>query len=186
MPRTFFTSDLHLGHEAIIKLAARPFKSVEEMNRSLIDRWNSVVNEDDVVYVVGDFAYKSKTPARQYLSRLNGTKHLIKGNHDGSDTIRAPWASVNDLLEVTVDGTRLCLCHYGMRVWPKSRKGAVHLYGHSHGRLPDFRTQAGGGCLDVGVDCFDFYPVPLPEILNRISKLPIIATENGRADDMDE
>lgn len=186
MPSTFFTSDLHLGHEAIIKLAARPFASAEEMNRSLIDRWNSVVDEGDVVYVVGDFCYKSKTPARQYLGRLNGIKHLIKGNHDSLDTTRAPWASVSDLLEVTVDGTRLCLCHYGMRVWPRSRKGAHHLYGHSHGRLPGFRTQAGGGCIDVGVDCFDFYPAALQDILNRISRLPIIETESSRADDMDE
>lgn len=186
MPRTFFTADLHLGHEAIIKLLGRPFASVEEMNRGLIDRWNSVVDKDDTVYVLGDFAYKSKTPARQYLTRLNGTKHLVKGNHDSLDTIRAPWASVNNLLEVTVDGVRLCLCHYGMRVWPRSRKGAHHLYGHSHGRLPGFRQLSGGGCLDVGVDCFDYYPAALPDILNRISGLPIIVTESGRADDMYE
>ena len=51
----FFTADLHLGHENIIKQCQRPFNNVEQMDKELIKNWNSVVNENDEVYILGDF-----------------------------------------------------------------------------------------------------------------------------------
>lgn len=43
----FFTADLHLGHENIIKLCQRPFKNIEQMDNALIQNWNAVVKEED-------------------------------------------------------------------------------------------------------------------------------------------
>jgi calcineurin-like phosphoesterase family protein len=54
------------------------------------------------------------------------------------------------MAEAHVDGERVTLCHYGMRVWPASHHGAWHFFGHSHGRLPNH-----GRSRDVGVDCVD-------------------------------
>ncbi|MGH9119072.1 MAG: hypothetical protein ACRD0A_14675 [Acidimicrobiales bacterium] len=51
----WFTADLHLGHANIIDYSRRPFDSVDEMNRALIDNWNEVV-DDDEVWMLGDFA----------------------------------------------------------------------------------------------------------------------------------
>lgn len=74
----FFIADTHFNDEDIIKYDNRPFKTVTEMNQAIIDNWNDVVTENDIVYVVGDLGKISAT----YLVELNGTKYLIKGNHD--------------------------------------------------------------------------------------------------------
>jgi calcineurin-like phosphoesterase family protein len=162
---TWFTSDHHFGHENIIKLCKRPFTSLHEMNEVMTQRWNERVQPADIVYHLGDFAFKDHA---RYLDRLNGTKHLILGNHDhkGVRSAGNRWASVNDML--TLKGlVPIVLCHYSLRVWNKAHYGALHFYGHSHGSLP-----GDSQCLDVGVDCWDFRPVTLEEILTRLSKQP--------------
>ena len=78
---TYYTSDLHLGHENILKQRTM-FSTVEEMNTFLIEKWNKKIKKNDEVYIVGDFSYRSKTPVQEYLQMLNGSKHLIIGNHD--------------------------------------------------------------------------------------------------------
>jgi calcineurin-like phosphoesterase family protein len=71
------------------------------------------------------------------------------------------------MAEVKVDGIRIVMLHYSMRVWPASHYGALHFYGHSHGNLLGDRQS-----LDVGVDCWDFRPVRLEEIQQRLLTLP--------------
>lgn len=172
--RTFFTSDLHLGHANIIRYCARPFSDVRDMDRGLIERWNAVIGREDEVWVVGDFCISRDRSAQSYLSELNGNKHLVRGNHDKHDTITASgWRSVQDIAHLNVEKRRIVLCHYGMRTWPRIGRGAVMLYGHSHGRLPCFRTPSGGGTCDVGVDVWDYRPVTLREVLSRMERLPL-------------
>ncbi len=78
--KRYIISDLHFGHESIIKFCSRPFDSVEEMNEILIENWNKVVKSSDRVYLVGDVAWKKKDIP--LCEKLNGKKILIKGNHD--------------------------------------------------------------------------------------------------------
>ena len=54
MPNTYFIADWHYGHENIISYDNRPFKTVDEMNTELIQRWNDKVRKGDLVYVLGD------------------------------------------------------------------------------------------------------------------------------------
>ena len=77
----YFTADLHLGHANIIRHCGRPFASVEDMDRCLIDNWNRRVRPEDTVYILGDLMFACKDPAA-YLTQLAGQKHLIVGNHD--------------------------------------------------------------------------------------------------------
>lgn len=78
----WFTSDHHFWHSNILKYCPdRPYKTVEEMNEDLIWQWNSVVSPDDTVYHLGDFSMAFRS-VELYTRRLNGTKHLILGNHD--------------------------------------------------------------------------------------------------------
>ena len=164
---TFFTSDLHLGHANIIKYCNRPFVSVEEMDSTMIANWNGRVGQNDDIYVLGDFAM-GKTAVPQLLSRLNGRKHLIWGNHDSKQTRELPqWESSQPYLEINLDKTHIVLCHYAMKVWNRSHRGSLMLYGHSHNTLPGSDQSC-----DVGVDAFNFVPVTLTEIKRHLKKLP--------------
>ena len=79
---TWFTSDLHLGHSNIIRYCDRPFVDVKTMNQGLVDRWNDVVADDDIVWVLGDVAMGHITESLALIDRLKGRKHLVSGNHD--------------------------------------------------------------------------------------------------------
>ncbi len=164
---TFFTSDTHFGHAGALSLYRRPFPSVAAMDAAMIERWNEIVGPEDEVWHLGDFAIKQTTArVADLLARLNGRKHLVTGNNDPPETRElAGWASVRAYAEPVLNGTRLVLCHYAFRTWRDMGKGAINLHGHSHGRLKPQPRQ-----LDVGVDAWDFRPVPLGDILAASGK----------------
>ena len=159
----FFTADLHLGHDNIRRHCRRPFGTVEEMDEAIVANWNRSVASKDLVYIVGDFAWRNHS---RNLARLKGKKILIKGNHDrmSQDCLRN-FTEVHQLLARSIDKQLVVLCHYCMTVWPSSCHGAWHLYGHSHGRireLPDVPR------CDVGVDVWDFSPVPWEAVKRKL------------------
>jgi calcineurin-like phosphoesterase family protein len=166
----WFTSDTHFGHANIIRHCARPFRDAVEMDAALAANWNAVVRPGDEVWHLGDFAHRNARSAASYLRRLNGRVHLVWGNHDGEETRGLPlWASSQAYAEVTVEGQRLVLFHYALKVWNRSHRGALHLYGHSHGRL-----QGDAQCCDLGVDnpAWGYRPVSLPEVMAHLATLP--------------
>jgi calcineurin-like phosphoesterase family protein len=169
MSRTLFTADTHFYHDGIRERCARPWGSIEEMNAGLIAAWNAVARPNDIVWVVGDFAYKAADLKRVggVFNALNGQKHLIIGNHDDPDIRALPWKSVADVAEISVEGQRIFLSHYAHRTWPGQRRGTWQLFGHSHGRLPgtDLST-------DVGVDCWGYCPVTIQQIQQRLVTQP--------------
>jgi calcineurin-like phosphoesterase family protein len=163
---TWFTSDTHFGHDAIRRLADRPFASLDAMDTALLQRWNAIVQPADTVWHLGDFAHKSAASIADYRHRLNGKIHLIAGNHD-AHIVRdhsGLFASIQNLAEVHTSGRTIILCHYPMREWDKAWRGAWHLHGHVHGRLD---KEPHGRSLDVGVDSHDFAPIDV----NRIAAL---------------
>jgi calcineurin-like phosphoesterase family protein len=175
--RTFFTGDHHFGHEAIIGHCARPFANAAEMDAAMIANWNAVVMPRDRVIHLGDFSFKADPKRmRTIFAKLHGRKFLVLGNHDDSATIALPWAAPpQHILNVSVDGQRVVCCHYGMRTWLGAARAALHVYGHSHGRLPGNSLST-----DVGVDCWDFFPVDLPQIQARLAVSP--APTDGEGD----
>lgn len=174
----YFTSDLHLGHKNIIKYCDRPFSSVEEMDAALINNWNSVVKPTDTVVVVGDFAFATPEGWKDYLSRLNGDVILIVGNHDYRhlDKVSHLFKEVHTLWEVppskfgVKSGPRVVCCHYAMRIWPNSHRGAYHLYGHSHGTI---EHTSYGKSMDVGVDAHNFTPVSYYDVDKVLRNRPV-------------
>lgn len=164
----WFTSDTHFGHDAIRRHCNRPFLSADEMDHELVSRWNALVGPRDEVWHLGDFVFRSAAPVGDYLARLRGRKHLIWGNHDNASArSNAGWASSQAMAELKFGNHRIVLLHYAMRTWRGSHHGAFHLFGHSHGKMPGDRQS-----LDVGVDCWDFRPVSLDEILARMATQP--------------
>jgi calcineurin-like phosphoesterase family protein len=158
----FFTSDTHFGHGGALGLYRRPFASVSAMNGGLIERWNAVVEQNDVVWHMGDFAIRQPyTVMAEFLARLHGHKQLLTGNNDTPATIELEgWDSAQSYAEIVADGKSLVLCHYPFRTWRGIDKGWVNLHGHCHGRLKPMPRQ-----FDVGVDVWGFRPVTLAEIL---------------------
>ena len=78
----FYIADWHYNHANILAYDNRPFKTVEEMNTALVERWNSVVTPTDTVYVLGDMFWGGEAKAVSVLDSLNGKKVLIVGNHE--------------------------------------------------------------------------------------------------------
>jgi len=74
---TYFTSDHHFGHAGALGLYRRPFASVTEMDRQMLDRWNSVIGSDDEVWYLGDFAIRQR-PDRvaSLVDRFRGSTHI--------------------------------------------------------------------------------------------------------------
>jgi len=171
--KTFFTSDTHFYHSNIIKYCNRPFADANDMNETLIANWNNAVTPDDVVYHLGDFAFGDALGVDRVMRRLNFKHfHFIKGNHDkpfidwyhnfGNEELARKVTVYPHFLETKIEGHQFVLCHYAMRVWNQSHRGALHLYGHSHGTLPD---DANSKSFDAGVDCHDYHPISLDRVL---------------------
>lgn len=169
MSKIFFTSDHHFGHNNIIKFSNRPFDNVDEMNEVLIEKWNEKIGKNDQVYHLGDVGLTSPKKLEKILSRLNGKIFLIKGNHEKSaEKCEDRFEWIKHYYELTITDNSfdkgkqlLILFHYGMRVWNSSHWGSYHLYGHSHGTLPDNPNSLS---FDIGVDCHNFYPLSYQEV----------------------
>ena len=83
MSRIFLIGDLHFGDDNIIHLENRPFHNNKQQTDELVELWNSVVRDDDVVYVFGDFVKIGCSDYHyQKIQELKGIRYLIKGNHD--------------------------------------------------------------------------------------------------------
>lgn len=213
MSKIWFTSDTHFGHGNIIKYCLRGYGSraerlaefasydsnfdemqqkskllfadPDEMNRVMIERWNSVVAPEDTVYHLGDFAMGNLKYVASYVEALNGRIRLVKGNHDcdskwnvKKEVRDAGFESINDQLFVEVDGYKLWLAHIPMSTAPDKRNYErpdptedydIALCGHVHDKfvVNDF------GNINVGCDNFEFTPRSLSEILDAAEAAPI-------------
>jgi calcineurin-like phosphoesterase family protein len=85
--RIFVTADQHFNHKKMAEL--RGIDCLSLMDDRLITMWNSVVGKNDLVYVLGDFGFGSKSRLRECALRLHGEKRLITGNHDWRNGIKA-------------------------------------------------------------------------------------------------
>lgn len=184
----FVTSDHHFGHARISELAGRPFGSVDEMNMAMIERWNAVVGADDVVLHLGDLALGPIEQSLGLSAQLHGRRLLVPGNHDrvspATQSNRAierfrpmyedaGWSVLPEVIDGRRRGRRLLASHYpyvgdstGVERHSSHRpgdSGIPLLHGHTHDRA--FGPH-GSHEFHVGVDAFDFRPVPF-EVIDR-------------------
>jgi calcineurin-like phosphoesterase family protein len=157
----YFCSDQHLFHKNIIKYCNRPFDSVDHMNEEILRRWNEKITPDDTVYVIGDFALGKQDKATEWLSRANGKKILIIGNHDRSPRTMKEigFDEVHYHLEVTTSNNeRWLLSHFPLPLdLIKSYQRLIH--GHHHSG-----PQSTGKRVNVCVDLWDYMPVTEAQI----------------------
>src|SRR5271157_3394287 len=176
-PKLLFTADQHWGSESIIRLCKRPFSSVDQQDEEMIYRWNSVVEKHDTVYHIGDmFGDIDIKRALAIRSQLNGGINLLLGNHDEkksggiAEQIPQAFGWMKDRYCLNLKKPQklfIVLDHYSGRVWKRSFHGSWQLYGHSHGNLPDDPMLLQ---FDVGVDCWDFTPITLQQVIDRMTE----------------
>ena len=175
---TYFTADWHLFHANIIKYCKRPFEDSSKMNRTILDNMNSRITENDWLYFLGDMAlvYDEK----HLIYWLDGLRCrnicFIKGNHDKTASkISNRFFWYKDIAEIRVQDQPIVLCHYSMNTWNRSHRGSWHLYGHSHGTLPDNPNSMS---MDVGVDTNNFFPYSFDDIKKRMAKKTFVSIDH--------
>ena len=157
LDKIWFISDTHFGHKNIIKYSARPFIEVTTMNEYIKNKWNEMISNDDIIYIIGDFARRD---FKKYVNLLNGKKIFIQGNHD------PPGIGLKQL-ELQINNYKFILSHYPINL---NSHNAWLIHGHVHNnRLREypfinFRKKT----INVGVDVTKFYPVNLKWILDLI------------------
>lgn len=172
----FFTSDLHLGHESILSMRTQ-FKDIDEHDNFLIKKWNKKVKRKDEVYILGDLCFRSKVCVSDYVSQMNGKKHLIVGNHDGHwmrkvNNMSEYFETVTHLKTMKFEKKQITLCHYPMLEWPGSRyiesETSFLIHGHVHGErdsvIFDYIKRYQPHAFNAGVDINDFEPVTFEEL----------------------
>ena len=192
MTQVFFTSDPHFGHENILQFEPARQKlgaTIEDHDVELIARINQRVQPDDILYILGDFCLGSPGYAKKCLQAINGTKILVRGNHDRNtykQMLSWGFASVCESVELKICKQKVLLHHYPYRwswwkqLWCKMHRGMKNdfhkrpidrgqwlLHGHSHSvphRPGDDAPHIHGRQVNIGVDCWDFRPVSLQQI----------------------
>lgn len=152
MSKTLFTSDNHFFHKRIMEFSphTRLGGDMPTMNELMIQAWNSRVQHDDTVWMLGDVSFGSTEKTIQTLLRLNGFKHLVLGNHEQwlkGDAAESLFVSIQDYKKLKIDGKKVILFHYPITEWDGMHHGSYHLYGHVHGNLT-----LPGRAMDVGID----------------------------------
>ncbi len=188
----YYISDTHFGHANIMRLCNRPFTNIEEQDKTIIKNWNSKVTENDTVYILGDFCYKSGRHPADYLKQLNGKKVLILGNHDGAITkdirnLSRYFEEITPYKEIYEDKTKIVLCHYPIIEWNGFFHEALHFYGHIHNNIENqaYKLMKNvENAYNVGADILDFTPQTKDDVikLNKEFDLKVAKDQIFRVD----
>lgn len=169
----WFTADLHLGHEAIIKMQNRPFANVDDMNHTLIHNITECVKPDDKLYILGDVSHHiTPDETSELVRRIHCHKYLILGNHD---VVGDPehcrydeslFESVGYYLKINAYDMKIVMMHYPLLSWHKMSAGSIMLHGHIHsdGSYNAKNMEDGIRRYDVGVDANHYYPVNIFQV----------------------
>ena len=176
----WFTADLHLGHDNIIRYCDRPFKTVTDMNQALIENWNARVGSDDTAYLLGDFCMaRKREEVQEYRDQLNGKIILVRGNHDHKITRKVFQPDCFDDLPLEIGPYKCILAHrpfYPPQIEVPARDQDTNAarqasYGAFDfvisGHIHEKRLWTGKS-FNVGVDKHDFFPLSFEEVLSHL------------------
>jgi calcineurin-like phosphoesterase family protein len=192
--KLWFTSDTHYNHGNICSattqwtnpVTLREFKSLEHMNSTLVGNINEVVDENDILFHLGDWSFGGFESIEQFRNQINCKNvHIITGNHDhhienDREGCQKLFSSVNKYLNLNVKwsvGThfageqRFALMHFPIASWDNMARGAIHLHGHVHFE-PNVRIGK-GKMMDVGCEGNNLYPIEMKEVLRLMKNQPI-------------
>lgn len=160
----WFTGDTHYNHPNIITYCNRPFSSIKEMNKVLIDNYNSKVCDNDLAIFLGDFIFKVKYNEEEliYLRHaLKGNLVFIRGNHDNEYSLNTPIKN----LVLTINGKDIFCTH---RPRDFNNNYSLNLVAHIHNKWK-VRRIYNTVLVNVGVDVNDYFPINMGDILSAIT-----------------
>lgn len=166
----YYISDTHFGHVGALTFDNRPFATIEESDRALIENWNARVTNNDNVYIIGDFAFRNEKPEEWYLAQLKGKKYLVIGNHDKkllkNEKAMSYFEGVDKMMHVTDDRHQICLCHFPIAEWFGFRKGHHHIYGHIHANEDEVSKfmRSRERAFNAGCMLYGYMPVTFQEL----------------------
>lgn len=169
MANIWFTSDLHFGHDKEFIWKARGFENIEEMNKTIIERFNSKVQPEDTVYILGDSMLGDAAIGEECLKQLNGNKIIIIGNHDTANRIKIYQKYAEEVVYAKVikyKKKNFYLSHYPTitgNLDDSPHTCVINLYGHTH-QLNNFFEER-PYMYHVGVDSHNCYPVSIDDII---------------------
>ena len=174
--RVMVWSDLHLGHDNIIRYASRPFSSAQEMNRTLWANWQRHVGPDQVLVCLGDVALSRGVSDATWnrIRTLPDRKVLVIGNHDlGKSGRLLPhgFDCVNALLTSPSDPP-LIFTHAPL---PNVPAGHVNIHGHQHAAMPSVGTPH----INVSVEPIEYRPIRLDRLRRLARRLAAGALLGG-------
>ena len=184
----FFISDLHLGHNNILKFDKRPFADLQEMYVQLIKNWNSVVGDDDVVYNLGDLSFGKDELAIWFMNSVKGKIHHVMGNHDKmKDILKISrieqvyeygteiFVEDPDTLDRAGKEQQIIMSHYPILSWNRAHHGSWHLHGHCHGSLlASNQEYYKRNVMDVGCNCIGYTPISYQQVKDTMKKRLIV------------
>ncbi|MFH1309869.1 MAG: metallophosphoesterase [Candidatus Omnitrophota bacterium] len=163
----WWTSDYHFSHFNIIRYCNRPFKTVEEMNETIIRKHNERVKPEDTVFFLGDFIFKGgkeggEEKYRQFEKRLNGKFIFIKGNHDRNNSLR----TIINKVYIHYGSKDICMTH---RAEDADSNVPWNFCGHVHEKYKVKRLNDKSLVVNLCVEVWNYYPVTFEEISSAIS-----------------
>lgn len=163
--KVFVTSNQQFGRPSAIKLYKRPFDSVEEMDIQMIEAWNSVVSEEDIVYVLGNFAWDPET-AELAATHLNGEIMFLRGEHDSAITEINMQSSANfQLLDNGIQEhpeQNLVMSYWPLTEWPGKSKGSYSIIGIP---VKKYKTNHQTKIINCSCDLWEFKPIDVVKII---------------------
>lgn len=181
--KVFFTSDLHFQHKNVIRFCGRPFENTKDMELKLIENWNSVVSNKDIVFDLGDVLwFDGRHDAKRILNQLNGIHYVILGNHDNKKNFELCYKVIvcetcTQVFIQTLDNKtqEIMLSHFPLLTWPHIDNNVINLFGHIHSgpnadpNGVDQNLTLHQNQMDVGTDAWNYKPISL-DFINSILK----------------
>jgi calcineurin-like phosphoesterase family protein len=136
------------------------------MNREIVRRWNDVVDKDDLVYHVGDFAFKGILNGRRFEKILNGDIVHIQGNHDLNNGIKTYITKCM----MFFGGKDVFVQHHPPEIIPICD---FVLCGHIHEKwkFKLLKKHPNIPIINIGVDVNQFVPVSTNSVLKQYSEI---------------
>ena len=167
MNNTFFIADLHFSDNSIIEYENRPYDSIEKMNEDLIMKWNKVVTNEDIIFILGDFGFSNNEKLIEIGNKLQGKKTLITGNHDTESNefyFKCGFENVYNFPIIFDDFW--ILSHNLMYINKNMPYGNIFGHVHDNPAIKDFSKQS----FCVSVERINYAPISFEEIKKRVSK----------------